>query len=108
MEQELWHDLEPVWKPGDIANGHVLAEDGTWRPLQDERPARKTRWWVAAVVSVPAMFVATLGLAATNDGTTCDDYERLSQRAYERGFDAEAAKWDTRWLRECTDTWPRD
>lgn len=28
-----------TWKPGDVANGHVLGQDGVWYPLVYTRPA---------------------------------------------------------------------
>lgn len=29
---------QPMWKPGDVVNGHVLGEDSVWRPLPPSPP----------------------------------------------------------------------
>lgn len=57
---------QPIWKPGDMANGHILGADNVWRPLAYAPPPRK-RWYqrplgITAIV-VASLFVFGIGSA---------------------------------------------
>jgi hypothetical protein len=54
------NEQNPQYKPGDIANGHVLTESGQWLPVggppppvepMGKKPIYK-RWWVIALAAV--------------------------------------------------------
>ena len=53
------------WKPGDVANGHVLGEDLEWRPVEESESAKpSSRKWrrraIIAAVALVAIFVALI------------------------------------------------
>jgi hypothetical protein len=72
---------QPTYKPGDVANGHVLNSDGTWVPVAQPYgapvppPKKKpiwTRWWmVTAYVLVGLMVIG--GIAGGGDETKASD-----------------------------------
>ena len=56
------NEQDPQYKPGDVANGHVLTESGQWLPVGSPTPpegptAKKPiykRWWF---ITIAALFV---------------------------------------------------
>lgn len=88
---------QPTWQPGDVANGHVLGEDGVWRPLPPSppqwrqgdivnghvlgsgnvwrplpyTPARRKRWYARplgiAAIVVGCLLVLGMGSAMAGD-----------------------------------------
>ena len=63
---------QQTWKPGDVANGHVLTQHGTWVPLGAvPRQRRYTRsgLWVTAVIVGGGLIalLLTIGAASNND-----------------------------------------
>jgi hypothetical protein len=60
-------EQEPQYKPGDIANGHILTLEGTWKPLEPA-PAEAARhepqapWWRGVWLLVLTGFLVGLAL----------------------------------------------
>jgi len=58
-----------AWRPGDVANGHILTEDGRWVP-HTPRPSRRPR--KAAMVALAVGLLWTVGLAVAGQVTGGD------------------------------------
>lgn len=56
---------QPAWKPGDVANGYMLGQDGVWRPIPAPAPpttSTRRQWtWILAVTG-GVMAALVLGL----------------------------------------------
>jgi hypothetical protein len=60
------------YKPGDIANGHILGTDGQWTPLPPNAPKQKKsvwgRWYmIAAYVVVGLIIVGSMAGGGSDD-----------------------------------------
>jgi hypothetical protein len=61
---------EQQYKPGDVANGHVLGTDGQWRPATDA-PAAPKKSWVArhkVLTGIGGAILAIIVISAANSG----------------------------------------
>ena len=46
---------DPTWKPGDVANGHVLTEHG-WVPLPHQPTyVPMPQWQLALLIGIPGL-----------------------------------------------------
>ena len=76
-------DTTPTYKPGDVANGHVLTESGQWLPVGSPIPtgpgpkAKKpiwTRWWMIVIYTfVSIMIISAVASAGTDPATDNPD-----------------------------------
>jgi hypothetical protein len=64
------------YKPGDVANGHVLMPDGTWMPVT--APAAKPRMATWKIVGIIAAAVLIVGAVIPRDGGTTTVTEDVS------------------------------
>ncbi len=78
-------DTTPNYTPGDVANNHILGEDGTWHALPPtgpapEQPKKKGKFWKIAGVAT----VAIIGISALANAGGGDDKADADQPSHDR------------------------